>query len=103
MLYLIPTILAPDTSDSVLSPQIKEVISETDHFFVENLRTARRFISELKLGKVIENLHFYEVDKDTSSEKILDYFKEIPVLRSRLSRSCRPWGCCSENRTSVRN
>jgi 16S rRNA (cytidine1402-2'-O)-methyltransferase len=82
MLYLIPTILAPDTSDSVLSPQIKEVISETDYFFVENLRTARRFISELKLGKVIENLHFFEVDKDTSSEKILDYFKEIPVEKS---------------------
>jgi 16S rRNA (cytidine1402-2'-O)-methyltransferase len=82
MLYLIPTILAPDTSDSVLSPQIKEVISETDHFFVENLRTSRRFISELKLGKIIENLNFYEVDKDTSSEKILGYFKEIPTGKS---------------------
>jgi 16S rRNA (cytidine1402-2'-O)-methyltransferase len=82
MLYLIPTTLAPDTIDSVLSPQIIEVISETDYFFVENLRTARRFISELKLGKVIENLHFFEVDKDTSHEKILGYFKEIPTTKS---------------------
>lgn len=82
MLYLIPTTLAPDTFDSVLSPQIIEVISATDYFFVENLRTARRFISELKLGKVIENLHFYEVDKDTPPEKILGYFKEIPTTKS---------------------
>ena len=78
MLFLIPTILAPETSESVLSPQIKEVIQKTDYYFVENIRTARRFISDLKLGKVIDNLHFYELNKDTSIEQIRQYFSEIP-------------------------
>ncbi len=78
MLYLIPTILAPDTAESVLSPQIKSIIKTTDYYFVENVRTARRFISELKLGKVIDELHFFEVDKDTNIEQIRKYFKQIP-------------------------
>jgi 16S rRNA (cytidine1402-2'-O)-methyltransferase len=78
MLYLIPTVLAPDTAESVLSPQIKEIINTTDYFFVENIRTARRFISELKVGKVIDELTFFEVDKDTSIEQVRKYFKQIP-------------------------
>ncbi|MES2519688.1 MAG: SAM-dependent methyltransferase [Bacteroidota bacterium] len=78
MLYLIPTVLAPETAETVLSPQIKEVIQNTDYYFVENVRTARRFISELKLGKVINELHFFEVDKDTTIEQVRKYFKQIP-------------------------
>lgn len=78
MLYLIPTILAPETTGFVLSPQIKEVIKTTDYYFVENIRTARRFISELKVGKIIDELHFFEVDKDTNIEQIRKYFKQIP-------------------------
>ena len=82
MLYLIPTVLAPETSQSVLSPQIKEVVSTTDYYFVENIRTARRCISDLKVGKVIDSLHFYEVHKDTTSDQIKKYFKEIPTGQS---------------------
>jgi len=78
MLYLVPTILAAETAGSVLSPQIKEVVKTTDYYFVENIRTARRFISELKLGKIIDELHFFEVDKDTNIEQIRKYFKQIP-------------------------
>ena len=82
MLYLIPTILAPETEDSVLSPQIKDIITTTDYYFVENIRTARRFISELKLGKVIEELSFFEVDKDTKVDEVRKYFKQIPQNQS---------------------
>jgi len=82
MLYLIPTILAPETSGSVLSPQITEVIKTTDYYFVENIRSARRFISELKVGKVIDELHFFEVDKDTNIEQIRKYFKQIPQIQN---------------------
>jgi 16S rRNA (cytidine1402-2'-O)-methyltransferase len=66
ILYLIPTVLAPETGKQVLAPQIREIIPKIDHFFVENIRTARRFISELQTGKSIESLHFYTLDKDTS-------------------------------------
>lgn len=64
-LYLIPTILSPGTAQRVLPPQIKEVVTQTDYFFAENIRTARRFISELQTGRPIESLHFYELTKDT--------------------------------------
>lgn len=64
-LYLIPTILAEGTQNDVLSPQIKEAVQHLDVFFVENIRTARRFIGSLKLGKVIDELTFIELNKDT--------------------------------------
>lgn len=73
ILYLIPTVLAPSTYEKVLSPQIREVISHLNHFFVENVRTARRFISDLQTGKSIESLHFYTLDKDTPPAESAKY------------------------------
>ena len=61
-LYLIPTTMAPNTAHQVLAPQILEVVKHTNYYFVENIRTARRCISELKLGKVIDELVFFELD-----------------------------------------
>ena len=78
MLYLIPTTLAPDTIEQIVTPQIKEVIAHTHYYFVENVRTTRRFISELNLGIVIDQLHFFELTKDTSIDTVKGYFKQIP-------------------------
>jgi 16S rRNA (cytidine1402-2'-O)-methyltransferase len=64
-LYLIPTLLADDTADQVLPVQIREVIGATDAYFVENVRSARRFISGLKTGRVIDETQFFDLDKDT--------------------------------------
>lgn len=69
-LFLIPNVLAENTAQSIISPQIKEVIKHTKVYLVENLRTARRYISSLKLGVNIEELHFEILDKKTSSEQI---------------------------------
>ena len=54
-LYLIPTPLAADSLDKMLTSQMTNVIKGLDYFLVENLRTARRFVSSLKLGKIIED------------------------------------------------
>ncbi len=69
-LFLIPNVLAENTAHSVISPQIKEVVAHTKVFLVENLRTARRYISSLKLGVNIEELHMEILDKDTAPETI---------------------------------
>lgn len=72
-LYLIPNVLAENTTD-VISPQVKEVISQTQYFLVENVRTARRYISSLRLGLTIEDLNFEILDKKTKPvelEKIM--------------------------------
>jgi 16S rRNA (cytidine1402-2'-O)-methyltransferase len=69
-LFLIPNVLAENTAQAIISPQIKEVISHTKVYLVENLRTARRYISSLKLGVNIEELHMEILDKDTAPETI---------------------------------
>lgn len=76
-LYLIPTILAEETAEKVLSPQIRDVIKNLDVFFVENIRTARRFISSLKLGKVIDNITFIELHKDTPEPETMNSLRSL--------------------------
>jgi 16S rRNA (cytidine1402-2'-O)-methyltransferase len=77
-LFLIPNLLSPDTLNSVMPCNLKEMVDQIDYFFAEDLRTARRFLGELKLNKKIEDLKFYLVDKDTTIERIKTFFKEIP-------------------------
>ncbi len=80
-LYLIPVIIAESTVDNVILPQVREIVKNTDHFLVENIRTARRFISALKTGKPIEDIHFEVLDKKTDETKVKDFLK--PVLSGK--------------------
>jgi 16S rRNA (cytidine1402-2'-O)-methyltransferase len=89
-LYLIPTILADDTQNNVLSPQIKHVISDLNVFFVENVRTARRFISSLKLGKVIDDITFIELHKDTPESVTAAELKKLDQNAGILSEAGCP-------------
>jgi 16S rRNA (cytidine1402-2'-O)-methyltransferase len=90
-LFLIPTVLAPETEHAVLSPQIKEVIASTRYLMVENLRTARRFISSLKLGIVIDELTFFELNKDTPPAAIEKFIK--PLLQGHDTGIISEAGC----------
>ncbi|SIS52058.1 SAM-dependent methyltransferase [Belliella pelovolcani] len=76
-LYLIPSILAADTSLTIMSPQIKEVVKNTKYYLVEELRTARRYISSLKLGLVIEDLHFEILNKKTRTAQLQQLMQPI--------------------------
>lgn len=76
-LYLIPNILAENTSDKVISPQIKEIVKNTQFYLVEDLRTARRYISSLKVGLTIENLQMEILNKKTRPG-------ELPLLMKPL-------------------
>jgi 16S rRNA (cytidine1402-2'-O)-methyltransferase len=73
-LILIPCPIAENTASTVLAPEVPKYIAECKHFLVENVRTARRFISELKLGISIESLTFEILDKDTPKKTVLDFF-----------------------------
>jgi 16S rRNA (cytidine1402-2'-O)-methyltransferase len=75
-LILIPCPIAENTAATVLAPEVPQYIAECKHFLVENVRTARRFISELKLGISIESLTFEILDKDTSKNTVLEFFKK---------------------------
>src|SRR6185312_13522346 len=78
-LYLIPNVLAPDTHMQVLPMQVKEVLSNINYFLAEDVRTARRFISDMQTGRSIESLIFHKLDKDTTAEETAKIFAEIPA------------------------
>lgn len=71
ILFLIPSVLAEGTAQQVISPQIKEIIKNTKHYAVENLRTARRYISSLRLGITIEELQMQVLDKKTKEHQLV--------------------------------
>ena len=68
-LYLIPTVIAENAQDSI-PEQVRAVLTDCEYFLVENVRTARRYISSLKLGVTIEDLHFEVLDKKTSDAEV---------------------------------
>jgi 16S rRNA (cytidine1402-2'-O)-methyltransferase len=74
-LYLIPNIIAENTQDVVITAQIRAALPGITHFLAEDVRSARRFLSSLKIYDSIEPLHFEVLDKDT----------ELSVIKSLLS------------------
>jgi 16S rRNA (cytidine1402-2'-O)-methyltransferase len=72
-LYLIPTVIAEGTQHKVISVHVKNELKNIQHFLAENVRTARRFFSSLKVFDSIEMLQFDVFDKDTKEE-------DLPVL-----------------------
>lgn len=60
-LYLIPTPIAEGCLDVN-----RDIISGLDYFVVENIRSARRYISSLKLGRAIDTIEFVELSEHTS-------------------------------------
>jgi 16S rRNA (cytidine1402-2'-O)-methyltransferase len=69
-LYLIPTPLAENTIEAMLTPVMRQILMELDYFLVENIRTARRFVSSLKLGISIESLGFHVLDKNSAQKEV---------------------------------
>ncbi|ANQ51061.1 SAM-dependent methyltransferase [Flammeovirga yaeyamensis] len=77
-LFLIPSLLAADSYDS-LPIETKEAVRTTKYYLVEDLRTARRFIGGWKIeGIVVQDLNFQILDKKTKPEKVQELFKNIP-------------------------
>ncbi|RXK52512.1 SAM-dependent methyltransferase [Aquirufa rosea] len=75
-IYLIPCPIAEQTAAQVLAPEVSQAVLACKHFLVENVRTARRFISELKLGISIDELVFEVLDKDSSSSQVENFIKK---------------------------
>ncbi|HEX8061191.1 MAG TPA: SAM-dependent methyltransferase, partial [Cyclobacteriaceae bacterium] len=54
-----------------IPPQVLEVLPSIKIFLVENVRTARRFLSSLKIYDSVETLTFHVLDKDTKDVSAL--------------------------------
>lgn len=66
-LYLLPTIIAEDTQAEVIPAHVRTVLQGIRHFLAEDVRTARRYLSSLKIYESIESLHFEVLNKETSA------------------------------------
>lgn len=80
-LFLIPSPIADESLDNVITPQVKEVIENTDYFLSENIRTSRRFFSALKISRPIEALWFETLDKNTPEQDIAKLLE--PVMNGK--------------------
>lgn len=79
MLYLVPTPIAPMATTD---PAIVAAIEASDYFVVENIRTARRYISSLKLSRPIEEIEFVELSEHTSQTEVDEIFAPIKAGRT---------------------
>ena len=72
-LYLIPTTLGDNEPLEVLPISVKKVIEKTEHFIVENEKSARRFIKKMTPRKSQPDLHIYKLDKYTTALETQHY------------------------------
>ena len=70
--YLLPLPISETEKSDWIGMSYKVVLEDTKLFFVENVRTARRFIASLKLGIDIDQLRFELLDKTTTQSEIRD-------------------------------
>ena len=68
--FLIPTPLADDTAPQVLPPQVVAAVAALPYFLVENARTARRFVKSVAPHRVIEDIRFVVIDKDSTDAEV---------------------------------
>ncbi|MDR1865078.1 MAG: SAM-dependent methyltransferase [Bacteroidales bacterium] len=82
VLYLIPNILSDNTFERVLPQHVLSVTGKIRHFFVEDVRTARRFLSKIQHPVPIDRLHFCELSEHTSEGDVASF---LPYLQAEDS------------------
>jgi 16S rRNA (cytidine1402-2'-O)-methyltransferase len=75
----------------VLPSSVIDRIKVIHYFLCENIRTARRFVSSLKIHPSVEALQFEVLDKDTKSEELSQLMK--PLLRGESIGVLSESGC----------
>lgn len=80
-LYLIPCPIAATAPFDVLPESNAGIMAALDYFIVEDVRSARRFLSSAKLGHPIDTLEFVELNEHTSEQDFEQLIK--PILAGR--------------------
>lgn len=77
-LYLFPMTLGEDTPlEQVLPCYNIDIISQIQHFIVEDIRTARRFLKRCNRQIDIDSLTFYTLNKHTTADQISSYLNPL--------------------------
>jgi len=78
-LYLLPSPISGIYVYDALPLYNREVMQSIDYFIVENVRTARRFLSAAEIGRPIDSLTFAELNEHTPAQDIPALLE--PVLK----------------------
>ena len=78
-LYLIPNRLSEKCFHDVLPQNVIKIIHGIHQFIVEDIRSARRFLSKIKHPQTIDSLIFRELNEHTSETEI---YKMLPFLQT---------------------
>ncbi len=77
-LYLIPCPISENTGVYDVTPEAnRAVIDSLDYFIVENIRSARRFLSKAKIARPIDSLEFRELSEHTTSAADIEAMVKI--------------------------
>ena len=76
-LFLIPNVIADATQEEVIPHSVKQKLRSLQFFLVEDIRTARRYLSSLKVMESIEALSFEVLNKDTQHAEIPKLLKPL--------------------------
>ncbi|MBS1558727.1 MAG: SAM-dependent methyltransferase [Bacteroidetes bacterium] len=68
-LYLVPAVIA-ENAEATIPSSVLTALKTIDHFLAENIRTARRYLSSLKLYDSIEQLTILLLNKDTTKDEL---------------------------------
>ncbi len=76
-LYLVPNILSEGDWQNVLPARLQPILTNTKHFIVEDVRTARRFLKLVNKEINIDECTFFELNKRTTHSEIPLFLKPI--------------------------
>lgn len=89
-LFLIPNLIAEGTQQ-VIPPSVLEALPSLQYFLAEDVRTARRYLSGLKIYERIESLQFEVLNKDTTQVGLVELMK--PLLEGKNVGVISESGC----------
>ncbi len=69
-LYLIPTPIGGPNAEAVIPAEVLAITRKLEHFVVEELRTARRYLSSIGVERPIAELHLAELNEHTPPETV---------------------------------
>ena len=73
ILYMIPCPISEQTEVYDVVPEAnRRVIDSLDYFIVENVRSARRFLSKAHIARKIDELEFVELNEHTVAGQAIE-------------------------------
>lgn len=90
-LFLIPTVIAENTQEAVIPASVRNELLNIQHFLAEDVRTARRYLSSLKIYNSIESLDFKVLNKDTAEIELNEMF--APAMEGKNLGVLSESGC----------